>query len=297
MPKSVERCVTSLSNSSKVPSSSRNSMRSRADILPSLCWRSRRAAPPPASASESRRLSSASFFSRFMEKNYSEGRWQSRPGGNSSRLLQRIARLPLPAFLLGVPIDGRVHEVGLARLDHKKWRIVLLDQHAARLDGVEWHVDDDELGLGSCRSPGVRTGAKDHQEVVVVLGVRPSVADRLLGIAETKKGVIRIVDDVLESVRIRKRIFAVGNNGHVFHAIAVEISHDERGRQTAADGKARAELLFHDRSDGFHLDRAFTVGGRRCLHECCTHTNSEHKKPQSWIHVLSGPRFFCSSAN
>src|SRR5512137_2310734 len=67
MPKSVERWVTSLSNSSKVPSSSRNSIRSRADILPSLCWRARRSSPPPASASASRRLSSASFCSRFME--------------------------------------------------------------------------------------------------------------------------------------------------------------------------------------------------------------------------------------
>ena len=40
MPKSLQRCVTSLSVSSNVPSSSRNSMRSRADILPSLCCRS-----------------------------------------------------------------------------------------------------------------------------------------------------------------------------------------------------------------------------------------------------------------
>src|SRR5947209_4065664 len=66
MPKSVQRWVTILSNSSKVPSSSRNSIRSRADILPSLCWRVRRSSPPPASASVSRRFSSASFCSRSM---------------------------------------------------------------------------------------------------------------------------------------------------------------------------------------------------------------------------------------
>src|SRR5919201_7128039 len=71
MPKSEQRCVTSLSVSSNVPSSSRNSIRSRADILPSLCCLSRRVAPPPSSASESRRLSSASFFSSFMAGNYS----------------------------------------------------------------------------------------------------------------------------------------------------------------------------------------------------------------------------------
>src|SRR5262249_8715564 len=173
MPKSVERCVTSLSNSSKVPSSSRNSMRSRADILPSLCWRSRRAAPPPASASESRRFSSASFFSRFMEENYSEARQQSRPGGVPPALIQCISRLPLPPFLLGVPVDGRVHELGLARLDHEDRRLVLLDQHAAKLDSVERHIDDHEFGFGSCRPPGFRTGAEDHQQIVAVLGISP----------------------------------------------------------------------------------------------------------------------------
>src|ERR1022692_2819232 len=66
MPKSLQWCVTSLSVSSKVPSSSRNSIRSRADILPSLCWRSRRFSPPPASASWLRFFSSAAFSSRFI---------------------------------------------------------------------------------------------------------------------------------------------------------------------------------------------------------------------------------------
>src|SRR5580704_14117503 len=71
MPKSLQRWVTSLSVSSKVASSSRNSIRSRADILPSLCWRSRRLAPPPSSASWLRFLSSATFCSRSMAANYS----------------------------------------------------------------------------------------------------------------------------------------------------------------------------------------------------------------------------------
>src|ERR1700739_2039204 len=81
MPKAVQLCVTILSNSSKVPSSSRNSMRSRADILPSVCWRSWRSLPPPASASESRRLSSVSFCSRFMKRNY-RGSKPLKHGGN-----------------------------------------------------------------------------------------------------------------------------------------------------------------------------------------------------------------------
>src|ERR1700722_15969393 len=79
MPKSLQRCVTSLSVSSNVPSSSRNSIRSRADILPSLCWRSRRAAPPPSSASWLRRLSSAAFRSRSIAQDYSGCRRAMRP--------------------------------------------------------------------------------------------------------------------------------------------------------------------------------------------------------------------------
>ena len=66
----IEICVTSLSVSSKVPSSSRNSTRSRADILPSLCWRSRRCAPPPSWAIWSRFFSSAIFSSSFIGRHY-----------------------------------------------------------------------------------------------------------------------------------------------------------------------------------------------------------------------------------
>src|SRR6476660_8806875 len=84
MPKSVQLCVTILSNSSKVPSSNRNSMRSRADILPSLCWRSWRSLPPPASASESRRLSSVSFCSRSMRRNYRGSKTLKHRGGRAA---------------------------------------------------------------------------------------------------------------------------------------------------------------------------------------------------------------------
>src|SRR5262245_23407738 len=62
MPKSRQRCVTSLSSSSKVPSSSSSSMRSRAPSLPSLCWRARRSGPPPCSAASCRRRSSSRRF-------------------------------------------------------------------------------------------------------------------------------------------------------------------------------------------------------------------------------------------
>src|ERR1700756_3180798 len=54
-PKSTQRWRTNLSSSSNVPSSSSNSIRSRAESFPALCSRLRRSAPPPASASSEMR--------------------------------------------------------------------------------------------------------------------------------------------------------------------------------------------------------------------------------------------------
>src|SRR5579863_1513865 len=65
IPKSRHRCVTSLSISSKEPSSSSSSMRSRAESFPSLCCRSWRASPPPCSAALCRRRSSSSLLIGF----------------------------------------------------------------------------------------------------------------------------------------------------------------------------------------------------------------------------------------
>src|SRR5713101_3428202 len=50
IPKSRQRCSTSLSSSSKEPGSRSSSTRSRAVSFPSACWRSRRSRPPPSSA-------------------------------------------------------------------------------------------------------------------------------------------------------------------------------------------------------------------------------------------------------
>src|ERR1700730_14629855 len=90
MPKSLQRCVTSLSVSSKVPSSSKNSMRSRADILPSLCCRSRRCAPPPSSANWSRFFSSAIFSSSFIRSHYRRGNVMERRASRSATMLPRL---------------------------------------------------------------------------------------------------------------------------------------------------------------------------------------------------------------
>src|SRR5438067_147469 len=62
MPKSRQRCVTSLSTSSNVPGSKRSSIRSRAVSLPASCWRFCRSAPPPSSARRSRSASTSFGF-------------------------------------------------------------------------------------------------------------------------------------------------------------------------------------------------------------------------------------------
>ena len=64
-PKSVEREVTNRSSSTKLPSSSSRSRRSRAESFPFACCASRRAAPPP-SSDDARRRSSSSSFSRIV---------------------------------------------------------------------------------------------------------------------------------------------------------------------------------------------------------------------------------------
>jgi len=67
MPKSLQRCVLSMSYSRKLPSSSSSERRSRAVSLPFLCCASTRAAPPPRRAAAScsaMRSRTASVFRR-----------------------------------------------------------------------------------------------------------------------------------------------------------------------------------------------------------------------------------------
>ena len=89
MPKSRQRCSTSLSSSSKLPSSSSSSTRSRAVSLPSRCWRSRRSAPPPSSA---RRVALA----QVVERERAAHRASSRPQAAAAARGRRRSR-PRPA--------------------------------------------------------------------------------------------------------------------------------------------------------------------------------------------------------
>src|SRR5271155_1457868 len=95
MPKSLQRCVTNLSVSSNVPSSSKKSMRSRADILPSWCCRSRRFAPPPSSANWSRFFNSAIFSSSFIGSHYRRVKQESedRHSNPRGRGVEKIEKL------------------------------------------------------------------------------------------------------------------------------------------------------------------------------------------------------------
>src|SRR5215475_132969 len=66
MPKSVQRWVTNLSISTKVPGSKSSSSRSRAVSFPPRCWRSIRSSPPPRRARSFSSSSRLSFSSRDM---------------------------------------------------------------------------------------------------------------------------------------------------------------------------------------------------------------------------------------
>ena len=72
-PNKVERCVTSMPISSKLPGSSSRSMRSRAVSLPLACWASMRFSPPPkrAWAFFASRRSRGVWLDSPMSRNYS----------------------------------------------------------------------------------------------------------------------------------------------------------------------------------------------------------------------------------
>src|SRR6187431_3566111 len=94
MPKSVQRCSTNMSHSSKVPSSSSSSRRSRAVSLPFLCCESIRFSPPPRRAA-ARLLSSCSRMSCMSFSVHLQCIEQSarRRGGGERALLDFVGQL------------------------------------------------------------------------------------------------------------------------------------------------------------------------------------------------------------
>src|SRR5262245_54725287 len=89
MSKSVQRCVTNLSISTKVPGSKSSSRRSRAVSFPARCWRSMRSWPPP---SRARSFSSSSRLI-FPSIDIRVPRSLSHVGEDGARLPQLMAVL------------------------------------------------------------------------------------------------------------------------------------------------------------------------------------------------------------
>src|ERR1700688_4282699 len=139
MPKSLQRCVTSLSVSSKEPSSSRKSMRSRADILPSLCCRSRRCAPPPSSANWSRFFSSAIFSSSFIGRHYRRGGSEEsrlRPRGGGVKQIQKFNFL---FWRQECPLEGNARQfaqVFVGEAERLRPKRILLDERCTKHRGI-----------------------------------------------------------------------------------------------------------------------------------------------------------------
>src|SRR5262249_24856779 len=145
--KSRQRCSTSLSSSSKLPSSSSRSTRSRAVSLPSRCCRSRRSSPPPASARRvrSRRSSSGQLSPGLVRQSARPpaagpgaarrrfaggGRFGApcaRAHGEDRQLLaDRLARAGGTAHLLGEAAHQLLEAAAAAAAG------VLVDRHLAR---------------------------------------------------------------------------------------------------------------------------------------------------------------------
>src|SRR5579863_201772 len=241
MPKSLQRWVTSLSVSSKVSSSSRNSMRSRADILPSLCCFSRRCSPPPSSARWSRFFSSASFCSRFMRENYSglgrmriadqKGKWVGRrarrPSSMTSQLLHAGAEWHV---LVSLAIEedhrGGLIAAGLFGEDSHD-RPGFLYRHLLHHDLLEGHIHDEELRFGHGAVPSFRTRpVNDQQRVTAPLRSFRRKLRGDFGIAVAKKAVVGVDDHEAVFGLVHHRIGAFCRDDDIFDAIAVQISHE-----------------------------------------------------------------------
>src|SRR6266480_1914336 len=242
MPKSCERCVTSLSVSSNVPSSSRNSIRSRAFILPSLCCRSRRSvlrrdgrvsSVPEAFVRGSwwrdyRRgiavvdggragVSPVSFYPRTMR-----GRGRTRL--HRSKLLHgRSQRLIL--ILLAIPKDCGNCPFALPRFlgINRHYGFLAHGQllHRKLLKG---EIDDNKLSFGLGRTPAVRPCAvNDQQCQATPLRIFWCELCCNLGIAVPEKRIVRIDHLVIAFGLSQQRVGAARHNHNVFHASAVQI--------------------------------------------------------------------------
>src|SRR5262249_32396548 len=232
MPKSTARCVTILSSSSNVPSSSRNSMRSRADILPSRCCRSRRSLPPPSSASPSRRFNSANFCSRFMRRRiieavgyqiaaFSQTTWADRESGSECLLPGRLE----PPVFLPVPNDHRAVRLCALRIDRAD-RALFVDRWTHH-DVLDRQVDHHELRLWLRRAPSLFADTVDHEQQVPIFRIfaRERARDLRITVAVRRK---ERVDHFVVILRLSVQRRLRARDDHcIFHAVAIDVGINE----------------------------------------------------------------------
>ena len=152
-----------------MPSSSRNSIRSRADILPSLCCRSRRCSPPP---SGGQAVALLQFFKLLFEIHFRPRASDVRPGASdlglqTSNVEQRVAEVrgPTPvlthaganwlvAVFLAVPVGrGGTCKCGRRWSLRHRWRLSVSfsDHQLFHRDLLEGRLIITNFALGHSR--------------------------------------------------------------------------------------------------------------------------------------------------
>src|SRR5579884_1157927 len=211
MPKLWQRWRTSLSSSSKLPSSSKRSMRSRAESLPSLCCRALRSAPPPSSARAWRRRNSSKRSFIMSDSNMSV------PHGLVIGTAGHIdhGKTTLIRALTGIDTD---------RLEEEKQRGISIDLGFAHLDlpdgrrigfvdvpGHERFVKNMLAGAGGIDSvllvvaadESIKPQTREHFAICKLLGLRTGV------VAITKSDLVD--PDIIELVRLEIEELVAGS--------------------------------------------------------------------------------------
>src|SRR5689334_11900461 len=109
--------------------------------------------------------------------------------------------------------------------------------------------------------PCLFAAAKDRQQVMYMSRIR---AERRCKprVAKTKIGVVGISHLIFKGVRVGQRVLAVGDNGHIFHAVAVKVGGDYRRGKLCWKRKSIAELLFYRCRQLCRVNRRWRCGPR-----------------------------------
>src|ERR1041385_3223185 len=183
-------------------------------------------------------------------------------GLSGATLLNGIARPPFPFFLFCVPPNARIHDSRLNGFDHKDRRLLLADQQPSYFHGIKRHIDQDKLGFWRGRVPCILAVAKDDQQIVTVLRISSETRSKPR-ISHAKVSMVRIGHLILEAERVWYWIFTVGDDCHIFHAVAVKVSGNGHRRKLGRQGKRGAELLLDQRFQLRRIRRSRSCGRHR----------------------------------